>query len=141
MYPQTPHQPAGLTLTTKYHWLTFMFALFKPKALINGHEAQLAWGDNHLPLPPGLHTIEVWIPYLWKVGSATIQVDTRSGQPVALFYSAPAIAFSGGALDYQQQKHPGMMLAILLMVVPLALVILCCCGSTLLSAMSDSSSY
>lgn len=130
-------QPSGITISTKYHWLAFLLALFKPKALINGHEVPLVWGDNHIPAPPGIHHITIWVPYLWKVGQATITVDTQAGNSVTVFYAAPAIVFMAGAIDSTPVEVPGVLAAVLLMVVPLALIVLCCCGGVFLSALGS----
>ncbi|MEV6522008.1 hypothetical protein AB0M43_08725 [Longispora sp. NPDC051575] len=133
-----PQQPQGITINTKYTWMAFMLAMFKPKALINGHQVNLVWGDNPIPVPPGTHTIEVWVPYLWKIGQAVIQVTVHPGGSVPVFYAAPAITFMKGAIGTQPVEVPGKVAGILLMVVPLALIVLCCCGSAILSAVDGS---
>src|SRR5689334_20550782 len=102
----TTPQSSQLRIITKYHWLTFMLAAFKPIAVINGHQVTLQWGDNVIPAPPGIHEITVYVKYLWKVGTATITVDNTQGVPT-VYYAAPVIMFIKGALGYEPQKHPG----------------------------------
>jgi hypothetical protein len=136
-YPGQPQPAAGPTLTlhTSYPWLAFMLALFSPVATINGHTVPLQWGDNHIPLQPGVHDVRVHVKYLWEVGRAQLQVDNRAGGPVNVWYAAPPIAFMGGAIDYQPVKPPNQGLAIALFVgIPGALIllsILCCCLGSL----------
>ncbi len=111
-----------------------MLAFFKPIATINGHQVPLQWGENPIPLQPGVYDVRVHVKYLWDIGKAQIQVDTRSGQPVQVFYAAPAIAFMAGAIDYQPVKPPAEMLSMILLVaIPALFVLLCCCGSILSS--------
>jgi hypothetical protein len=127
----TTPQTGQLHFVTKYHWSAFMMAAFKPRAIINGHEVQLNWGENVLPAPTGVHNIEVYIPYLWKMGKANITVDNTAGVPT-IHYSAPVINFARGAIGFEPQKFPGMV-AYLIMLGVLGLVIVCCCGGAILS--------
>lgn len=131
MHPYQGQSPA-LNIHTKYSWLAFMLAMFKPIATINGHQVQLQWGDNPIPLQPGVYDVQVHVKYLWDIGKARIQVDNRHGSPVALYYAAPTIAFMAGAIDYQPVKPPHEALSIgLFVALPLLFVILCCCMGSL----------
>ncbi|MGH3713765.1 MAG: hypothetical protein ACRDT4_09950 [Micromonosporaceae bacterium] len=135
MHPQqTP--PGVLSINTKYPFLAFMLALFKPKATINGHVVPLKWGDNHVPLPPGPHHLKVHVPYLWPVGVAEMQVDTRQQAPV--YYAAPWIAFMRGAIGHQPVESPGKVAGIILGIALPLVILVCCCGSTLLGMLSES---
>lgn len=132
----TTPQIGQLRINAKFHWLAFMFSFFKPKATINGHEVRLNWGDNVLPAPLGIHQVVVYIPYLWKVGTATITVDNTASVPT-LHYAAPVWAFGGGAIGFEPQKHPGLTAAFILYGVLAAVILVCCCGSVLLSAINS----
>lgn len=135
----TTPQAGQLRIVTKFHWLAFIFALFKPIATINGQEVKLIWGENLIPAPPGLHQITIHIPYLWKVGTATITVDNTAGAPT-VHYSAPMWAFGGGAIGYEPQKFPGMTAVIILYGALAAFILFCCCGSFIVSALNGASS-
>lgn len=136
----TNPQPGQLRIVTKYHWLAFMFAFFKPIATINGHTVKLAWGENLIPAAPGVHQITIHIPYLWKVGVATITVDNSGAVVPTVHYSAPVWAFGGGAIGYEPQKHPGMVPLMIIYGVLAAVIVLCCCGSFIASMVNGGSS-
>jgi hypothetical protein len=127
----TTPQTGQLRIVPKYHWSAFMMAAFKPRATINGHEVQLNWGENVLPAPAGVHNIEIHIPYLWKMGKASITVDNTVGTPT-VHYSAPVVNFMGGAIGLEPQKFPGMV-AMLIMLGVIVLAVACCCGGALLN--------
>ena len=74
-----PGQSPTLNLHTKYSWMAFLLAMFKPVATINGHQMELRWGDNPIPLQPGVYDVQVHTKYLWDIGKARIQVDNRHG--------------------------------------------------------------
>ncbi len=127
-----------LRIHTKYHWLTFMLAGFRPKASINGHEMPLAWGDNVIPAPPGRHEITVHVPYLWKFGKATTTVDNTAGAP-SVHYAAPVWTWQRGAIGAGPQKHPGLTAAYVVYGAILALALLCCIGTSILGGGGGSS--
>ncbi len=121
-----------LNLHTRYSWMAFLLALCKPIATINGHQMVLRWGDNAIPLQPGVHNVHLHVKYLWDIGKAQIQVDNRDGAPVNVFYAAPTIMFVPGAIDYQPVKPPHEVLSLVLFVViPLLVILLCCCGGAI----------
>lgn len=142
MYPQQPEQQApqgsGIALTTKYHWLAFMLALFKPVIEINGQRVGNAWGRQVIPLQPGQYHLHVHVPYLWPLGKADLPVNVYAGQTVELEYRAPLIAFIGGALGAPPQKWPGLVFTIIMFAV-VGVLILCVCGGTIVAAMSSNS--
>ncbi|GAA4704869.1 hypothetical protein Prum_009450 [Phytohabitans rumicis] len=133
----TNPQGGYLRILTKYHWMAFMLALFAPKAVINGHTVALKWGENVIPIPLSTHQVEIFVPYLWKFGSATIAVDNTQYAPT-IHYAAPVWAFGGGAIGFEPQKHPGLTAAYILYGVLAAVIVLCCCGSFLLSLADNS---
>ncbi|MGH3646691.1 MAG: hypothetical protein ACRDTM_05905 [Micromonosporaceae bacterium] len=136
MHPQqTP--PGVLSLHTKYPFLAFMLALFKPKATINGHVVPLVWGQNQLPLPPGAYHLKVHVPYLWPVGVAEMQIDARQQPAPPVYYAAPWIAFMRGAIGHQQVESPGKVAGILLGIVLPALILVCLCGSMILGSIAE----
>ncbi|MBX6723374.1 MAG: hypothetical protein IRY92_09095, partial [Dactylosporangium sp.] len=124
-----PSQHA-LRIHTKYHWMSFMLAGFRPKATINGYEVPLNWGDNLIPAPPGLHQITVYVPYLWKFGHATITVDNTAGTPL-VHYAAPVWTFQRGAIGTEPQRHPGMAAALIVNGIAVGALVLCCLGTVL----------
>ncbi|MGH2604260.1 MAG: hypothetical protein ACRDJ9_33345 [Dehalococcoidia bacterium] len=133
-----PHQfQPGLRIHTSYHWISFALAMFKPKATINGHPIPpLRWGENHIPLPPGVYRLRIWVQYLWKLGPAEITIDNRHGQTPPVYYGGTAVPVIDGAIGHRQVEPPGTMIAILINVIPLALILLCCGGGLLLGTLT-----
>jgi hypothetical protein len=127
----TPQQAGQLSVNTRYHWLTFMLSAFAPKATINGHPVKLAWGQNHLPAPPGRHLIEIWVPYLWSLGRASMTVDNTHGTP-QVYYAAPVWTWMRGAIGTSEVKSPGLMGALIVYAI-LAVGIVACCIGVLIS--------
>ncbi len=112
-------------LTATYPAVMFTFGLFKPIATLNGHRVPLNWGQNVLPVPPGIHDVRVHIPYLWDMGRAQIAVDTRDGVPAQVFYAPPWVVFVRGAIGRQPVKSPGLGLLLALALGITAFVLLC----------------
>ena len=129
MYEQPQPPWTAIAVTTRYSWLTFVFALFKPYLAINGHPVRAGWGRTVVPVPPGQHHVHVHVPYLLppRVGTAETVVPVHPGQVVEVEYRAPAIGWLDGSIGPAPQKHRGMPAAIALVVVPLVLL-LCVCG-------------
>jgi len=138
--PPPGYVPPGATaiaVTTRYSWLTFVFALFKPYLAINGQPVPAVWGRTVVPVPPGQYHVHAHVPYLLppRVGTADTVVVVHPGQVVELEYRAPAIGWLGGALGPAPQQHRGLPAAIALLVVPLVLLF-CVCGVLGISAVA-----
>ncbi|NUR26217.1 MAG: hypothetical protein HOV83_10285 [Catenulispora sp.] len=129
-----------IRISTKYFWLAFMFAFFKPWLIIDGQQVRLNWGDNDIPAAPGVHQLTIWVPYLWKVGQATFTIDTTAAGSAQVYYAAPAFAFGSGAVGVTPQEPPNKTLALIIQLGLPALIIVCCCGSIFLSALTSNSS-
>jgi hypothetical protein len=125
-------QPGALFINAKYHWVSFMLSAFSPKAVINGQLVPLRWGDNHLPAPRGSHAIEIYVPYLWKFGRASIVVDNSTGVP-PVYYAAPVWTWMRGAIGFQPQRTPGLTSAIIFYAL-FVFGLLACCGFAVFSA-------
>ncbi len=77
-------------------------------AQIGDTRLTLRQGDNPLPLPPGVWPVTVWCSYYgMKSGRADITVDTRSGRPALLYYTAPRTIYNRGVLGYEPAEPPG----------------------------------
>jgi hypothetical protein len=103
-----------------------------PRAEINGHPVPLTWGVNHIPAYPGVHRIQVYMPWLWRYGKADITVDNTAAPAPPVYYAVPFTTFTKGAIGLQPVKNPGLLGFILMLVVPLLLVLACCVGAKLL---------
>jgi len=127
-----PWQPGAtaIAVTTRYLWMTFLLAFFKPYLAVNGQRVPAGWGRTVVPVPPGQHHVHVHVPYLLppRIGTAETVVPVHPGQVVEVEYRAPAIAFLDGTIGPPPQKHRGMPAAIALVVVPLVLLF-CVCGA------------
>jgi hypothetical protein len=121
--PQYPPQPReGIVVTTAYSPLTWMFALVKPKLIVNGYEMPSAgWGRTVVPTPPGRYHVHVHTPYFVpsRVGPADYTVMVAPGQWVELEYKAPAWTFSAGSLGPPPQTVNGQTVVVVVTVVAL----------------------
>jgi hypothetical protein len=127
--PATPPGHAPIVVTAKYHWLTFTFAMFKLKMFVNGYEVGARWGRNVVPMPPGQHTVLMYVPYFLppRIGPAETTVTiTDAYQAVELEYRAPLWQFSRGSLGPPPQKHNGAGIAIGVTVAALLIICVCC---------------
>lgn len=132
-YPIPPQPSASaLTIFTK-KTPGSLGALMKPTAVINGHTVPLEWGQNVVPAPPGVHTIELHCQYLWKIGKAKITVDNSTAPAPPVYYASPWTNFTRGAIGLQPVKNPGGLALGLLIGVPLLLLIVACLGASLSS--------
>lgn len=137
----TPPPPAGnggqaaIAVTTKFLWLSWFFVFLKPSLVINGHELPGTWGRNVVPMPPGQHHLQIYVPYFLppKVGVAELPVTLQPGQTLELEYRAPVFGFSPGALGVGEQKWNGLGITLGISLGLLALVCVCCGISALAS--------
>lgn len=124
MAPPAPGM-ARVLIDCSYHWMSWALMLFKPQVTINGQPGPiLSWGKTPIDLPPGQHQIKVHTNYLWQVGHATAVVPLNAGQQVDVYYKAPVIIFTDGAIGPVPQKPPGAGLAVGIMAGSAALVFL-----------------
>lgn len=134
-YPPAPPQHAyapqlsgqGITLTTKFFPMAWLFFFIKPKVLINGHEVPTAkWGRNEIALPAGQYHLHVHVPYFLppKIGPADLNVTVAPGTPVELEYRAPLWNFSPGSLGAPPQSYNGLGLMIGVTAVAVVLIFL-----------------
>jgi hypothetical protein len=115
----------GLTINTK----TIPLGVWvSPRAEINGHPVNLAWGVNHIPAHPGVHRIHIYMPWLWRYGKADITIDNTAAPAPPVYYAVPYVAFLGGAIGLQPVKNPGLLAFILVFLAPIVLLVLCCVG-------------
>ncbi|WP_430781775.1 hypothetical protein [Actinoplanes sp. G11-F43] len=128
---QPPADPnaGAIALTARYHWMTFILGLFRPKVAINGHPSDLTWGRTVIPLPAGQYHVGVHVPYLLppRIGVAETVVPVYPGQVVEVEYRAPVMAWIGGSIGPPPQRYRGMSAGIALMIIPLV-ALLCVCG-------------
>jgi hypothetical protein len=121
----------GLTINTK----TIPLGVWvSPRAEINGYPVPLTWGVNHIPAPPGVHNIHIYMPWMWRYGKAEITVANTAAPAPPVYYAVPFTTFTKGAIGLQPVKNPGLVPFLLLIVGPIALIALCCVGVALLGA-------
>lgn len=61
--------------------------MMSPVLAIDGHPAQVVWGPNFYPAPPGRRHLRVTTRYLWEYGGAEADVDVVPGQTSVLHYT------------------------------------------------------
>lgn len=134
-YPQHPHYPPqygyypqpreGIVVDTQYMPLSWMFALVKPKIIVNGMQMPTAgWGRTAVPAPPGQYHVHVHVPYFLpsRVGPADYVAVVQPGQWVELEYKAPIWTFSPGSLGPPPQRYNGRTAMVVVSVVAVVLV-------------------
>ncbi|MDT5360578.1 MAG: hypothetical protein QOC69_2340 [Mycobacterium sp.] len=107
--PQPPRE--GIVVTTRYSLMTWVFALVKPKVVVNGWEVpSVGWGRTVVPAPPGQYHVHVHTPYFVpsRVGPADYTVAVQPGRLVELEYKAPVWTFSQGSLGPPPQTYNGL---------------------------------
>lgn len=97
----------------------------RPRIVVDGHQHTGRWGRNELPVRPGRHRVEVWVPYPLprRRGPAELQLEVAAGTTVELEYRVPLWPFLRGSLGPPPQHHRGGWTTVL--VVGLAAVALC----------------
>ncbi len=91
--------PVGVIVRPKIFPLAFLLLLFKPRLSIDGGpEVAITWSDNWVALPPGRHSLRVWLPYLFyrHMGDATVEVDVPAGGSLRAQWRSPWIVFIPG---------------------------------------------
>jgi hypothetical protein len=99
------------------------FLALKPvRVRVDGRPVTTVRGRNLIPVPAGLHhvNVQIWIPYI--VGQADIEVEVPAGQTVAVWYAAPR-SISDGAIGLEPQKHPDSWMYPAMMAMALLVVI------------------
>jgi hypothetical protein len=72
-----------------------------------GHRFVLRTGRNEFSLPPGRYHVQLWSQYaFWRVGKATIDIDTTYG-PVLFHYAVPYTLYHRGAAGFEPQQRQG----------------------------------
>jgi hypothetical protein len=121
------HPPQqGIAVTTQYSFLTWLYAVLKPKVFLNGYEMPArGWGRAVYPTQPGHYHVHVYLPY-WlpsRVGSADFAVLVAPGHFVELEYKAPLFTFSRGSLGPPPQRYNGVAATIAIVVAVLILFV------------------
>jgi hypothetical protein len=114
-----------LTIITKQ---PMVGAWVAPRAEINRYPVGLRWGSNTVAVPPGVHHVTIFMPWLWRFGHAEITVDNRSDPAATVYYAAPYVNFGSGVIGFTPVKNPGLG-AFLAVVIGLPLLVLCVCFS------------
>ena len=120
-FVQPASSPTALVIDAKKPPMGPM--LVTPNARINGFPVPLRWGHNVIPAPPGVHHIEIAVPWIWEQGKAQITVDNRYYPAPPVYYASSFSSFSKGAIDHRPVKNPGL-LGLLLILTPVLVVIL-----------------
>jgi hypothetical protein len=85
-YGDAPHPGAAIALTTKFMPLAFFYFFVKPKVAVDGYPVATDWGRMVIPVPPGDHRVDVYMPYVLppRVGPADLTVSVAPGQTLEL---------------------------------------------------------
>ena len=117
---------ATLALDLKHPASAFLYNATTPRIFVDGAEVPRAgWGPNHVPVVPGPHRVEVYVPYVFprRAGRAVLDL-TVPEVGVSLEYMAPSFTFARGSLGTPgQQKSTGLRTIHTLNIVVIALVV------------------
>jgi hypothetical protein len=104
-FPPTGPAPAAaptaaIEVTTGFMFLAFLLYLFKPVISVDGVANKVNWGETHIPVAPGRHQVEVWLPYLFYkfMGRNGIVVDVAQGSVVKISWRSPWLVFLQGPI-------------------------------------------
>jgi hypothetical protein len=124
--PQYGYYPReGIVVTAQYMPLAWMYAMVKPRIIVNGREMPThGWGRTVVPAPPGQYHVHVHTPYFLpsRVGSADHAVVVQPGQWVELEYKVPVWTFSPGSLGPPPQTYNGKTAMMVVSIVAVVLV-------------------
>jgi hypothetical protein len=129
--PQYGYQPypaprEGIAITAQFSFLTWLYAVLKPKVFLNGYEMPAwGWGRAVYPASPGQYHVHVYLPY-WlpsRAGPADYTVVVAPGQLLELEYKAPLFTFSRGSLGPPPQRYAGVAATIAVVALLIFLVV------------------
>jgi hypothetical protein len=122
------HPESVLTIVAKSPWLG---SWVTPRGEIDRFPVNLRWGSNTIAVPPGVHHVSIWMPWLWRFGQAEITVDNRADPAATIYYAPPLVTVGPGAIGFTPVKNPGLAL-FLGLAVGVPLLVLCTCFGTAL---------
>ncbi|MFG1884795.1 hypothetical protein [Micromonospora sp. NPDC049102] len=94
-------QQSTLTVTLRHPVATFLYQATKPRIRLDGVDVKTSgWGVQRIPIMPGEHRLDVWVPYVIprRAGRARRNITVTDGQDLALEYMAPTMTFARGSL-------------------------------------------
>ncbi|MEU8262028.1 hypothetical protein AB0C02_15560 [Micromonospora sp. NPDC048999] len=90
-----------LKVTLRHPAAAFLYQATKPRLRLDGVDVpSTGWGVHRLPVTPGSHRVEVWVPYVLprRAGRARRDITVVGEQELALEYMAPSVTFARGSL-------------------------------------------
>ncbi|MGH9125918.1 MAG: DUF2510 domain-containing protein [Acidimicrobiales bacterium] len=90
---------SAIQVKTRYRPLAFILGLCHPRLTLDGGTSAVGnWGETHIPVMPGRHTVRCSFRYLYlsEAGDSSVTVDVAPGQVVAVTYVAPWLVFLAG---------------------------------------------
>ncbi|WP_405095288.1 hypothetical protein [Micromonospora sp. NBC_01412] len=120
-----------VSLTLGHPEATFLYRTTKPVVRLDGTVVPQAsgWGQHTLPVTPGSHQIEVWVPYILprRAGRARLDLVVGQGEEIDLEYVAPTITFAKGSLGTPgEQKSTGYSAVMTMNIVAVVVVVVLC---------------
>ncbi|MFG1652339.1 hypothetical protein ACGFIE_20665 [Micromonospora sp. NPDC049275] len=88
-------------MTLRHPAGTFLYQAAKPRIQLDGVDVKsTGWGAHRIPVTPGDHRLDVWVPYAVprRAGRARRNFTIDNGQNLALEYMAPTVTFARGSL-------------------------------------------
>lgn len=90
---------SAIHVKTRYRALAFILGLCHPRLTLDGGTSVVGnWGETHIPVMPGRHTVRCSFRYLYlsEAGDSSVTVDVAPGHVVAVTYVAPWLVFLAG---------------------------------------------
>ncbi|MGV9817940.1 hypothetical protein [Nocardia xishanensis] len=114
----------GISVNADYfrRWIVApVYAATRPRIFVDGTEVpNVNWGRTHIPVPPGLHHVEVstakgnwffeWVLRGWDydMGFADTVVPVAAAHCTTVHYRSPAQYLLRGAIGPQPMRWPGL---------------------------------
>ena len=70
-----------------------------------------------MPVSRGVHTVKVYMAWLWRYGEAEIVVDNREGPDPIVHWAVPWRYWGPGAIGLRPVKNPGFGAFLVIMAV------------------------
>lgn len=124
--PKGQPQAAGgrLIVNSSYNWMSFLLGLTGTKIEIDDRPYEAKWGQWPIDLPAGDHQVRVSTRYAGEFGPARTVVTIQPGTQTTVYYRAPAMMFTAGAIGLTPQRTRGLATVLVLVAVLCILVVL-----------------
>lgn len=98
--------PGYIVMTLQGNVMTS--SMIVPQIRVDGWPVPSQYGQNLIPVAPGVHSVYVSAQWMREYGQASLPVEVRPGEHVQVFYRAPMHQFTTGSIGFIPQKAKGL---------------------------------